>query len=48
MGLQQPPEVWPGVPQEAQGEKDAQQAPGKGLISQTCSKDVLFVVFLEI
>ncbi len=30
MGLQQPTEVWPGVPQENQREENAKQTPGKG------------------
>jgi hypothetical protein len=30
VGLQQPPEIWPGVPQENQREKNAKQTPGKG------------------
>jgi hypothetical protein len=30
VGLQQPSEVWPGVPQENQREENAKQTPGKG------------------
>jgi hypothetical protein len=30
VGLQQPPEVWPGVPQENQREENAKQTPRKG------------------
>jgi hypothetical protein len=30
VGLQQPTEIWPGVPQENQREENAKQTPGKG------------------